>query len=65
MSFGLLALLVAAGLAGPVLAGLPRLGLPLVVGEVAAGVLLGRTGLGIVDPGEPTTAFLAWLRPRP
>lgn len=58
MSFGLLALL-AAGRAGPVLAGLPRLGLPLVVGEIAAGVLLDRTGLGIVEPDEPTTAFLA------
>ncbi|MBW0113868.1 cation:proton antiporter [Pseudonocardia abyssalis] len=59
MSFVLLALLVAAGLAGPALAGLPRVGLPLVVGEIAAGVLLGRTGLGIVDPAEPTTAFLS------
>jgi Kef-type K+ transport system membrane component KefB len=46
-------------LAGPLLAALPRLGLPLVVGEIAAGVLLGRTGLGWIDAGEPTTAFLA------
>ena len=59
MSFGLLALIVTAGLAGPLLAGLPRLGLPLVVGEVAAGVLLGRTGLEWIDPAEPTTAFLS------
>ena len=59
MSFGLLALIVAAGLAGPLLAGLPRLGLPLVVGEIAAGVLLGRTGLEWIDPAEPTTAFLS------
>ena len=45
--------------AGPLLAALPRLGLPLVVGEIAAGVLLGRTGLGWIDAGEPTTAFLS------
>jgi Kef-type K+ transport system membrane component KefB len=59
VSFGLLALIVAAGLAGPLLAGLPRLGPPLVVGEIAAGVLLGRTGLGWIDPFEPTAAFLS------
>ena len=59
MTFGLLALITTAGLAGPLLAALPRLGLPLVVGEIAAGVLLGRTGLGWIDAGEPTTAFLA------
>ena len=58
VTFGLLALITSAGLAGPLLAGLPRLGLPLVVGEIAAGVLLGRTGLGWIDAGEPTTAFL-------
>lgn len=59
MTFGLLALITTAGLAGPLLAALPRLGLPLVVGEIAAGVLLGRTGLGWIDAGEPTTAFLS------
>lgn len=59
MTFGLLALIVAAGLAGPLLAGLPRLGPPLMVGEIVAGVLLGRTGLGWIDPVEPTAAFLS------
>jgi Kef-type K+ transport system membrane component KefB len=59
VTFGLLALITTAGLAGPLLAALPRLGLPLVAGEIAAGVLLGRTGLGWIDAGEPTTAFLA------
>ena len=59
VTFGLLALVTAAGLAGPLLAALPRLGLPLVVGEVAAGVLLGRTGLGWIDAGDPTIAFLS------
>ena len=59
MTFGLLALIMAAGLAGPLLAALPRLGLPLVVGEIAAGVMLGRTGLGWIDADEPTTTFLS------
>jgi Kef-type K+ transport system membrane component KefB len=59
VTFGLLALITTAGLAGPLLAALPRLGMPLVVGEIAAGVLLGRTGLGWIDAGEPTTAFLS------
>lgn len=59
VTFGLLALIMAAGLAGPLLAALPKLGLPLVVGEIAAGVLLGRTGLGWIDTGDPTTAFLS------
>lgn len=46
MSFGLLTLVVLAGLAGPLLAALPRVGLPLVVGEVIAGVALGRAERG-------------------
>jgi Kef-type K+ transport system membrane component KefB len=59
MNFGTLALIVVAGLAGPLLAALPRFRVPLVVGEIGAGVLLGRTGLGWIDPGEPTVAFLS------
>jgi Kef-type K+ transport system membrane component KefB len=59
VTFGLLALITAAGLAGPLVAALPGLGLPLVVGEIAAGVLLGRTGLGWIDADQPTTAFLS------
>ncbi|MCC6832335.1 MAG: cation:proton antiporter [Thermoleophilia bacterium] len=59
MGFGTLALIIACGLAGPLLAGLPRLAPPLVVGELAAGVLVGRTGTGWVDPGTPTLRFLS------
>src|SRR3954451_2200213 len=59
MSFGVLTLVVVAGLAGPLLAALPRLGLPLVVGEVIAGVGLGPSGAGWLDPQQPTIAFLA------
>jgi Kef-type K+ transport system membrane component KefB len=59
MSFGVLALVAVAGLAGPLLASVPRLGAPLMVGEIAAGVVLGHTGLGWLDPEEPTLAFLS------
>jgi Kef-type K+ transport system membrane component KefB len=59
LGFGVLALVVLAGLAGPLLASLPRVGLPLVVGEVVAGVALGPSGAGWLDPQEPTVAFLA------
>lgn len=58
MSFGLLAVLVAAGLAGPLLSALPRFGPPLVVGELVAGVLLGRSVLDVVPHDDDT---LRWL----
>jgi Kef-type K+ transport system membrane component KefB len=59
MSFGVLAVIVCAGLGGPLFS-LGRGGLvPVVVGELAAGVLVGKTGFGWVDPAEQTTAFLA------
>ena len=59
MSFGVLAVIVCAGLGGPLLS-LTRGGLvPVVVGELAAGVLVGKTGFGWVDSAEPITAFLA------
>lgn len=59
MTFGTLALIVAVGLAGPKLAWSDRLRVPVVVGELAAGVLVGETGLRLVDPGGATFTFLA------
>jgi Kef-type K+ transport system membrane component KefB len=59
MSFAMLALLVAVGLAGPLLAGLPRLGIPLVVGEILAGVVVGRSGLDWVPTEDPTLQLLS------
>lgn len=59
MSFGVLALIVAAGLAGPLLSIGRRAYVPVVVGELLAGVVIGRTGGGWLDATEPTTAFLA------
>jgi len=60
MSFGTLALIVAVGLAGPLLTRLPtRFAPPIVIGEIAAGVVLGQTGTKTIDPTNPTLAFLA------
>jgi Kef-type K+ transport system membrane component KefB len=60
VTFGTLALIVAVGLAGPLLTLLPtHLAPPIVIGEIAAGVVLGQTGTKTIDPTEPTLAFLA------
>ena len=53
MDFGPLALIVAAGLLGPLLASAPRFGPPIVVGQIAAGVVIGGSGFGWIDPKEP------------
>ena len=52
-------MIVLAGLGGPLLALTPRLFVPLAIGELAAGALVGRTGFGVVHPSDPITAFLA------
>jgi Kef-type K+ transport system membrane component KefB len=57
--FDTLALLVIIGMAGPLLAAVPRLGIPVVVGELAAGIVVGKTGFGIVDTTDPTFTLLA------
>jgi Kef-type K+ transport system membrane component KefB len=59
MSFGVLALIVGAGLAGPLLAIGRKAYVPVVVGELLAGVAVGRTGGGWLDASHPTTSFLA------
>jgi Kef-type K+ transport system membrane component KefB len=59
VTFGILTLIVACGLVGPLLASATRLAVPVVVGEIAAGVLLGRTGLQEIHPDDPTLAFLS------
>jgi Kef-type K+ transport system membrane component KefB len=59
MSFGILTLIVACGLAGPLLSGATRLAVPVVVGEIAAGVLVGETGLREINPADPTVVFLS------
>lgn len=55
----MLALLAVIGLAGPLLASLPRFRIPVVIGELIAGLVVGRTGFGIVDHTDPTFTLLA------
>ena len=59
MTFGVLALISLAGLAGPLLASGKRGLIPVAVGELAAGVVIGFSGFRWLDPTQPTTAFLA------
>ncbi|HEY5173542.1 MAG TPA: cation:proton antiporter [Acidimicrobiia bacterium] len=60
MSYGILALIVAVGLLGPLLTLLPtRFRPPVVIGEIAAGVIVGRTGTRTLVATQPTLAFLA------
>ncbi|MCU1398279.1 MAG: cation:proton antiporter [Acidimicrobiales bacterium] len=53
MTFGVLALLVAAGLVGPALSSVHRAMPPAVVGEIAAGLVIGVSGFGWIDPTTP------------
>jgi Kef-type K+ transport system membrane component KefB len=57
--FNTLALLVVIGIAGPLLASIPHFGVPVVIGELTVGIVIGRTGFGIVDPTNPTFTLLA------
>jgi Kef-type K+ transport system membrane component KefB len=57
-TLGTLALIVACGLAGPLLAGASGNVVPLVVGEIGAGVIFGVSGLGAIDPTQPTLVLL-------
>ena len=59
MTLATLALIIAVGLCGPVLAAPRALGIPVVVGELIAGVIVGDTGVRWVHPAEPTLSFLA------
>jgi Kef-type K+ transport system membrane component KefB len=53
-----LALVVLAGLLGPLLAAGKRFRVPVLVGELIGGIILGRTGLHLVDPGaQPFPVF--------
>jgi Kef-type K+ transport system membrane component KefB len=59
VSFGPLALVVAAGLLGPLLASLDRRGPPVIVGEIAAGMVIGNSGFEWVDPNDTLLTGLA------
>ncbi|MEZ0070478.1 Kef-type K+ transport system membrane component KefB [Streptacidiphilus sp. MAP12-20] len=59
MSFTTLAVIAVAGLLGPLLALPTRWRIPLVLGELIAGVLLGPTFVGYLHSDDRTFAFLA------
>ena len=59
MGFATLAVIALAGLLGPLLALPRRWHLPVVLGELAAGVVLGPTVVGFLHASDPTFGFLA------
>src|ERR1700683_2753540 len=58
MSFGTLAGIVLAGLGGPLLGLGQRRFVPIVAGEIVAGILVGPTVAHVVDPTDVTVSFL-------
>jgi Kef-type K+ transport system membrane component KefB len=57
--FDTLALLAVIGVTGPLLASVPRFRVPVIIGELVAGLVVGRTGFGIVDHSDQTFTLLA------
>jgi Kef-type K+ transport system membrane component KefB len=61
VSFGSLALISAVAVLGPLLALPRRWHVPVVLGELVAGIALGSSGAGLLDAAEPTFASLAQI----
>ncbi len=61
MSFALLALICAVAILGPILAAGNTMRVPVVIGELVVGIVLGTTGLKIVDPDNDILSFLAQI----
>jgi Kef-type K+ transport system membrane component KefB len=61
VTFTQLAVVGLVALAGPLLAYPKRWHLPVVLGELVAGIAIGRTGIGFVNAADPVFAFLADL----
>ncbi len=59
MNYGALALVMAASLVGPLLAASHRFGPPVIVGEIAAGVVIGISGFDWIDADDPLLTGLA------
>jgi Kef-type K+ transport system membrane component KefB len=58
LSFGTLVVVVLAGLAGPLLGLTPRWFVPVVAGEILAGIIAGPQLTGAVDPANASLSFL-------
>jgi Kef-type K+ transport system membrane component KefB len=61
MGFGTLAIIAAAGLIGPLLSIRSGWNIPIVLGELIAGMILGITGFGWLDASNPTFSFMAQI----
>ena len=59
MSFEILALISAVALLGPLIASRHSWHLPVVLGELLAGLVIGTSGFRWLDPGDPALAFFA------
>ena len=59
--FNSLLIIIVAGLVGPLLAAGRRPLIPAVVGELIAGICIGRSGFGWIDPTTPANALLYGL----
>ncbi|HEY5319499.1 MAG TPA: cation:proton antiporter, partial [Galbitalea sp.] len=59
MSFSTLTLIGALALLGPLLAFPQRWRIPVVVGELVGGIVIGGSGFGLVRAADPTFTFLA------
>ncbi|MDQ4212595.1 cation:proton antiporter [Microbacterium capsulatum] len=59
MTFATLALIVLVGLTGPLLSARPSWRVPVIAGELLAGLVVGASGFGWVDSTEPTLTLLA------
>jgi Kef-type K+ transport system membrane component KefB len=57
-SFGQLTLIILAGLFGPLLSVSRKVVVPVVVGELLAGVALGKTGAGLIKADNATISFM-------
>lgn len=59
MSFALLALLCGVAMLGPIVSLNRMLRIPVVIGELAIGIVLGRSGLAVIDSADPILSFMA------
>lgn len=59
MSFALLALICGVAMLGPIVSLNRMLRVPVVIGELLIGIILGRSGVGVIDSADPILSFMA------